>query len=208
MTWVYDDGGRSLAGYRGETGDCVCRSIAIATGMAYADVYAALNEEAKSERRARRSSARTGVHMTTIRRYLERLGWEWTPTMGIGTGCKVHLDPYELPTGRLIIRTSGHITAMIDGVIHDTHDPSREGTRCVYGYWQKTEIVRQPDPLPNDLILRTARKRWSCKRCRTTIAIGERHLEYVGEVPAYQSGERYCAVCAEEAWDVDIARVA
>jgi hypothetical protein len=24
----------------------------------------------------------------------------------------------------------------IDGVIHDTHDPSLRGTRCVYGYWQ------------------------------------------------------------------------
>jgi hypothetical protein len=24
----------------------------------------------------------------------------------------------------------------IDGVIHDTHDPSRNGTRFVYGYWQ------------------------------------------------------------------------
>ncbi len=28
-----------------------------------------------------------------------------------------------------------HYTAVIDGVINDTHDPSREGTRCVYGYW-------------------------------------------------------------------------
>jgi hypothetical protein len=26
---------------------------------------------------------------------------------------------------------------VIDGVIHDTFDPSRGGTRCVYGYWIK-----------------------------------------------------------------------
>ena len=25
---------------------------------------------------------------------------------------------------------------MIDGVIHDTYDPTRGGTRCVYGYWK------------------------------------------------------------------------
>lgn len=45
--WVYNNGGRAAAGYRGEAGDCVTR----------------------------------------------------------------------------------------DGVIRDTHDPSRDGTRCVYGYW-------------------------------------------------------------------------
>jgi hypothetical protein len=26
---------------------------------------------------------------------------------------------------------------VIDGVVHDTHDPRRGGTRCVYGYYQK-----------------------------------------------------------------------
>jgi hypothetical protein len=24
---------------------------------------------------------------------------------------------------------------VIDGVLHDTHDCTRGGTRCVYGYW-------------------------------------------------------------------------
>ncbi len=24
---------------------------------------------------------------------------------------------------------------MIDGVVHDTYDCTRNGTRCVYGYW-------------------------------------------------------------------------
>ena len=32
MPFVVDDGGRADAGYKGQTGDCVCRSIAIATG--------------------------------------------------------------------------------------------------------------------------------------------------------------------------------
>lgn len=32
MTFVYDDGGRSAAGFKGKTGDCVTRAIAIATG--------------------------------------------------------------------------------------------------------------------------------------------------------------------------------
>ena len=56
--------------------------------------------------------------------------------MGIGTGCKVHLRKDELPMGRIIVALSKHYAAVIDGVVHDTHDPSRSGTRCVYGYWR------------------------------------------------------------------------
>jgi hypothetical protein len=55
--------------------------------------------------------------------------------MQIGSGCKVHLRDGELPTGRLVVFVSKHYTAVIDGVIHDTYDPSRAGTRCVYGYF-------------------------------------------------------------------------
>ena len=44
MMWVKDDGGRAAAGYVGNTGDCVTRSIAIATGLPYKEVYDALAE--------------------------------------------------------------------------------------------------------------------------------------------------------------------
>jgi hypothetical protein len=136
--WVYDDGGRAAAGYRGEAGDCVTRSVAIATGRPYAEVYAALNEAARAERPRTgqsRSSARTGVKKRTVGRYLAGIGWEWHPAMHIGQGCRTHLRADELPAGRLIVKCSRHLTAVIDGVIHDTNDPSRGGTRCVYGYW-------------------------------------------------------------------------
>ncbi len=146
-TWVYNDGGRKAAGYSGATGDCVTRAIAIATGISYEEVYAMINLEAAKERRVpsdkmkrrrTRSHARTGVHRATYGRVIERrLGWKWTPTMGIGTGCQVHLKASELPGGHLIVRTSKHLCAVVDGVIFDTHDPSRGGTRCVYGYWSR-----------------------------------------------------------------------
>jgi hypothetical protein len=58
--------------------------------------------------------------------------------MAVGSGCKVHLRADELPSGRLIVRVSHHFAAVIDGVIHDTHDCSRGGTRCVYGYWVRS----------------------------------------------------------------------
>lgn len=146
MQFILNDGGRAAAGFKGTAGDCVCRSIAIATGKDYLAVYDALNALAAKERirrpkrggRARtRSSARTGVHKPTINRYLRSIGWTFVPTMTIGSGCTVHLADGELPMGRLIVNVSRHMVAVIDGVIHDTHDPSRQGSRCVYGYWKK-----------------------------------------------------------------------
>lgn len=139
MEWKFNDGGREAAGFKGSTGDCVVRAISIATERTYQEVYDAINELAQRERprgKRKRSSARTGVARPTYDRYLKALGWHWYPTMKIGSGTKVHLRTGELPErGRLIVRVSKHICAVIDGVVHDTSDPSREGNRCVYGYY-------------------------------------------------------------------------
>ena len=141
MLWVYDDGGRQDAGYRGTASDCTVRAIAIATETPYKEVYDALNGLARTHERPRkggkRSSSRTGVTNKTSARYLQSLRWRWTPTMGIGTGCKVHLKDGELPPGRLVVSVSRHLVAVVDGVIHDVYDCSRNGTRCVYGYWSR-----------------------------------------------------------------------
>ena len=145
MKFVYDDGGRSKYYKAGEVGDCVCRAISIATGRDYKEVHDLINEFAKSERRSTnrygrvrgKSSARNGVRKATTRKVLESLGFVWTPTMQIGQGCKVHLREDELPAGTIIVSVSHHLTCVIDGVIHDTYDPTRDGERCVYGYYRK-----------------------------------------------------------------------
>ena len=79
----------------------------------------------------------SGIFKRVINNYLKEQGWQWTPTMFIGKGCQVHLLAAELPRGVLLVSVSKHIVCVIDGVIHDTGDPSRGGTRCVYGFWQK-----------------------------------------------------------------------
>ena len=141
MDFVFHDGGRAAAGYKGSTGDCVTRSIAIATGKPYQDVYDALNGLAQTERfckrKKRRSSSRTGVHRQTYQPYLESLDWRWTSTMSVGSGCRVHLRASELPAGPLLVKVSRHLTAVIDGVLYDTDNCSRGGTRCVYGYFSR-----------------------------------------------------------------------
>lgn len=142
MQFVKDDGGREAAGFKGSAGDCVARSVAIASGRPYTEVYAALAKGTGAQRATktkgkRPASARNGVNTKRqwFKDYMAALGFEWVPTMAIGSGCKVHLRAAELPSGRIIAAVSGHYVALIDGVIHDTHDPSRGGTRCVYGYW-------------------------------------------------------------------------
>ncbi len=137
----HTDGGRSTStvSHYKPKGDCVCRAITIATGEPYSVVWAVLlflSEQERNSKRRRRSHPDRGVHRRTYEKYLRLKNWVWTPTMFVGSGCKVHLKASELPSGRLIARCSRHLVAVIDGVIHDTHDPARNGTRCVYGYWQ------------------------------------------------------------------------
>lgn len=137
MKFVFDDAGStSKSGH-----DCVSRAIAIATGKSYKEVCREINIIGKTEhlskRKTGKSTARRGVFKRTVRRYIKSLGWVWTPTMFVGQGCKVHLRADELPSGRLIVQVSRHITVVIDGVLHDTQEISRDGTRCVYGYWTK-----------------------------------------------------------------------
>lgn len=172
--YIYDDGGRQAAGFKGNAGDCVVRAVAIASGLPYQEVYDALSdgsrEQKLTKRSKRKSSARDGVNVKRkwFRDYMASIGFKWTPTMQIGSGCKVHLCAEELPAGRLIVSVSKHYTTMIDGVIHDTYDPRERGgwiyppntprenvpknarwlengngwfhepQRCVYGYWSRS----------------------------------------------------------------------
>lgn len=148
MEYKYNDGGRATAGYKGDAGDCVVRAIAIATGMPYQEVYDDLkrmnavhiiesNGRVAQAIEKRGTTPRNGNFREVYELYLGTKGFVWHPTMKVGSGCKVHLKADELPSGNIIARVSKHVCAVIDGVIQDTSNPSRGGTRCVYGYYSK-----------------------------------------------------------------------
>jgi hypothetical protein len=158
MRHIMNDGGREAAGFKGRTGDCVARAVAIISGLPYAKVYGELAEinarMPKTKRRKKGAvgsvTARQGIYTKSklFKDYMIGLGFVWTPTMQIGGGCKVHLKADELPSGRIIVKLSKHYAAVIDGELHDTYEDARDGTRCVYGYWQKqTAPVMRPEPL-------------------------------------------------------------
>ena len=144
VRFIRTDGGRAAAGYVGEAGDCVARAVAVASGRSYQEVYDALSVGCRGQRltrgRQRSASARNGVDTSRkwFKDYMRSLGFRWVPTMQVGQGCKVHLRAEELPSGRLVVAVSKHYVAVLNGIIHDTFDPSRNGTRCVYGYWALT----------------------------------------------------------------------
>ncbi len=140
--YVYDDGGRAEAGFTGHAGDCVVRALAIATGedyrAVYDDLYARNRAALPKGSKAKASPRDGGTPRKVYDAWLAERGWTWKPTMHIGTGCTVHLRAEDLPGGDVIVRLSKHLAADIDGVLHDTGDCSRDGTRCVYGYWTRT----------------------------------------------------------------------
>ena len=144
MQFKFNDGGRSLLGYKGKSGDCVCRAIAICTNKPYQEIYDRLaignvtQRKSKLDKKKRGQSANNGICVGRdwFKNYMAELGFKWVATMKIGQGCKVHLKGNELPMGRIICSVSKHYVAVIDRVINDTHDPSKDGTRCVYGYWE------------------------------------------------------------------------
>lgn len=147
-TFAFNDGGRDHY-FKGTTGDCVTRAISIASGLDYKKVYEelfALNKHyattkktkvAKQMKKGRGYSPRDGIFKEVYHDYILNLGFKWTPTMQIGQGCKTHLHHKELPKGTIIARVSRHLCAVIDGCVNDTYDCSREGKRCVYGYYEK-----------------------------------------------------------------------
>jgi hypothetical protein len=162
MKVIYDDGGREAAGFKGDTGDCVVRAIAIATKSPYREIYNdlyELNNRYAQGRRSRvakhmqhngNSSPRKGNFKEVYHQYILDRGFDWVPLMKIGSGCTANLCEEDLPSGILICRLSRHLCAVIDKVVYDTQDSQRHRIvvehgnkrimrRCVYGYYIKAE---------------------------------------------------------------------
>jgi len=64
--------------------------------------------------------------------YLKSLGWNYVST---AKDQKVYLRADSLPRGRLIVGIRRHLVAVIDHVIHDTHDCGCAGRVRVENYW-------------------------------------------------------------------------
>lgn len=133
LDFVVDDGGRKAAGYKGNTSDCVLRSLSIALGEDYEDLRRELMEETKNfantsrSRKAKRQSKRgssvfKGVYREVYSVILKRRGWIRTGMSKIGSSKRYYLTKSDVPPVPVILHTRGHLTTSIDHTIRDTWD--------------------------------------------------------------------------------------
>jgi hypothetical protein len=133
----WDDGGRATSGYVGITGDCVTRSIAIATGLAYRDVYKTLTERYGS-------TPRDGVPRSIYAPYLEELGWKEQPLSPVA----IPLELYDFESGITLVLCQdqfgrrSHLCTISDGVLYDTWDPcDDDGAYRVVRCWRASDTA-------------------------------------------------------------------
>jgi len=145
MPWKYNDGGYAKSGFRAKRGNNVVIALAIATDQIYREVYNQIYDRQVDFVAKSRSSRvkdkgpyipEVGVWPQVSKKYLLDLGWTWTPIMGIGTGTTVHLTYEEVPDEPLVVCSiSRSLVTVVHGVVQATSDPSRDGSRAIYGYW-------------------------------------------------------------------------
>lgn len=129
MRYRWDDGGRKRSGFKREPAkDCACRAIAIASGKPYKEVRTLLLASAKRERRkADRSHPDWGVHRAVYEPVMRALGAVWHPLWGPRNPSwrtVTRLRTFGLlgnPPRRFVLSMRGHLTAVVRGVIRDTH---------------------------------------------------------------------------------------
>ena len=133
IDYRYDDGGRAAAGFRGRTGDCVVRAIAICSSEDYRAVYGTMAQHMKrngyaasgnayATRERNRKAPRRRGQLTAKRvqdSVLEAYDFR-----------KISLPAGERPTfteahrqfGDCVLGTTKHVAAIVDGALRDTFD--------------------------------------------------------------------------------------
>ena len=148
LEYHYNDGGRAAAGFRGKTGDCLVRAVAIATGLPYRDVYHTVSSTMKKH--GYRASGNVYLQTQELRKPgMLRVGAVQRLVLKDYGFVKVSLPPGPRPTytqafqqfGTCIVSTNGHVATLMDGALQDTFDgrtydyPTVAGERKARSVW-------------------------------------------------------------------------
>ncbi len=129
LDYRYNDGGRKEAGFRGSTGDCLVRAIAIATGLPYSEVYETAARLMKSN--GYRASGNATIQTRGIRKpgmpsvravqdqIMEGFGFS---KVKLPQGARPKYTQALQRYGPCIVSTNGHVAALKDGALQDTFD--------------------------------------------------------------------------------------
>ena len=137
--YAYDDGGRAAAGFRGNTGDCVVRAIAIITRTAYIDAYRRMAASMKRAGYTATGNAYRQKRMPGFRPSLSPLKVQELVIASYGLH-RLKRPRATRPTyteahalhGNCLVRTVKHISPIIDGNLRDIVD-SRTYDGRIYG---------------------------------------------------------------------------
>lgn len=106
--------------YNRHIDDCTIRALSLLTDKSWNEVYDELSDLANDK----------GLMFDSVvfvEDYLDkRYPRECHYSKTIGEFAK------EFPYGKYAVTTNGHITAIIDGIIYDTFDPSKRIMRCAW----------------------------------------------------------------------------
>jgi len=131
MKFQFNDGGRKEAGYKGSVGDCVTRALVIANDLDYKTTYRRLSQEMLLV--GRDKTARNGIAPSVTTKALMDLGWKKVAIQG-----KKRFRADNLPKRKkVIVRLHRHLCVVIDGVIQDTWDSSKNGDALIQEIWVK-----------------------------------------------------------------------
>ena len=139
MRFKTDDGGRREAGWKGKNaGDCAPRAIAIALGLQYRDVRSALDRLTKEMTGGFDTTTNNGTTAPVYHRFLTSKGW--SPVLTKGAYLK------DIPKdGAHIAVLSGHVTAVLNGTVHDAWDSrlcrrTKCGSPKLLGYYTRNPL--------------------------------------------------------------------
>ena len=124
MRYQKNDGGRSIYFNGQNADDCVIRSISIALSQDYLETFNDLFDLA-------RSMGYLPNSQKVFEKYLKTKGWVKNKTLyKPDSRRRYEINEWRLLSGdralphRCLIKTSGHLTAVVDGVLRDSWDCS------------------------------------------------------------------------------------
>ena len=129
LKYKFDDGGRDQY-FEGNAGDCVVRSIAIATNSDYKLIYDTLFNKAKdyinnhNNKISRRMnpSPRDGTNKVIYEEYLLTKGWKYISLIKFGSKDRTRIDQLTHLNNIIIHVMPSHLVCMKKGIIHDNWD--------------------------------------------------------------------------------------
>lgn len=125
-----NDAGRANSIRPKQKNDCTIRAIALATGLMYDAIYDSFKDNGRKCSR--------GTVKNLWQDYLNSQPFfhkiSFPPEKGQS---RMNLDKFcqEYNQGTYIVQMAGHLSTVINGVVHDTFQPRQFG--CIYAAWKR-----------------------------------------------------------------------